>query len=102
MTESMAESQPTLASLAAKIGSLAETLTKSLQDNNVPPCTFDIDSPPSYATASSDIYMQRQTLIQTLTDMIYLTQGPQESIFNYAHNVSYHFHFQSYISWARA
>ena len=83
----MSESQPTLNSLAAKVGELADTLTKSLKENNVPLCTFDVDSPASYATASSDIYMQRQTLIETLTDMIYLTQGPQESIFNYAHSV---------------
>lgn len=84
----MSESQTTLNSLAAKIGELAETLTKTLKENDVPLCTFDIDSPASYATASSDIYMQRQTLIETAMDLIYLTQGPQESIFNYAHSVS--------------
>jgi hypothetical protein len=83
----MTDSKPTLNSLAARISSLADTLTKSLKENDVPPCTFDVDSPASYATPSSDIYFQRQTLIETLMDMIYLTQGPQESIFNYAHNV---------------
>lgn len=84
----MSDSQTTLKSIATRIQELADTLTKSLEENKVPPCTFSKDSPPTYATASPEIYMQRQTLIETLLDMVYLTQGPQESIFNYAHGVS--------------
>lgn len=84
----MAESRETLLTLASKISELAQSLTDSLQKENVPLCTLDKDSPPSYASPSPDIYMQRQSLVQTLTDMIYLTQGPQESIFNYTHSVS--------------
>lgn len=83
----MADSRETLLTLASKISELAQSLTDSLQKENVPLCTLDKDSPPSYASPSPDIYMQRQTLVQTLTDMIYLTQGPQESIFNYTHSV---------------
>lgn len=83
------DSQVTLTGLAAKITELSETLTKSLTENNVPLCTFDVDSPATYATPSPDIYMQRQKLIETAMDLIYLSQGPNESIFNYAHNVSF-------------
>jgi hypothetical protein len=82
----MADSQATLNSLAAQITELASTLTETLKKENVPPTTFGIDSPPTYAGGSSDVYMQRQGLIEKLTDLIYLAQGPQESIFNYAHS----------------
>ncbi|KAF2742604.1 S-adenosyl-L-methionine-dependent methyltransferase [Sporormia fimetaria CBS 119925] len=78
--------QTTLLTLAAKISEQAETLTKSLKDNNVPMCDFTVDSPATYASPSPEIYMQRQGLIESLMDMIYLTQGPNESIFNYAHS----------------
>lgn len=92
----MADSQPTLNSLAAKITELSQKLTSSLEENNVPLCNFSVDSPAAYETHNPDIYMQRQTLIETLTDMIYLTQGPQESIFNYAHSVSVLIRFNQY------
>jgi hypothetical protein len=82
------EEQPTLNGLAKKIQDLTQSLTESLENNDVAPCTFAVDSPATYATASPEIFMMRQTLIETLQDMIYLTQGPNESIFNYAHSVS--------------
>ena len=79
--------QPTLTSLAQKIQDLSRTLTDTLEKNNVPLCTFAVDGPATYATPSPETFMMRQTLIETLQDMIYLTQGPNESIFNYAHSV---------------
>ncbi|OTA94552.1 hypothetical protein M434DRAFT_10624 [Hypoxylon sp. CO27-5] len=82
----MAEPQPTLNSLAAKITELSETFTRYLKENNVPKPTFAADSPTSYSNLSAEIFMTRQHLLDALTDMWYLTQGPSESIFNYVHN----------------
>ncbi|KAK0637900.1 O-methyltransferase gsfB [Lasiodiplodia hormozganensis] len=81
----MADEQPTLTSLAAKITELSETLTKYLKENNVPAPTFAADSPTSYSNLSPEIFMIRQALLDNLNDMWYLTQGPSESIFNYVH-----------------
>ncbi|ORY63330.1 O-methyltransferase-domain-containing protein [Pseudomassariella vexata] len=82
----MAEPQPTLQSLAAKITELSETLTAYLRENKVPEPTFAADSPTSYSNLSPEIFMTRQVLLDALNDMWYLTQGPSESIFNYVHN----------------
>ncbi|XXH05072.1 hypothetical protein Hte_011496 [Hypoxylon texense] len=81
----MADSQPTLASLAAKITELSETFTKYLKENKVPQPSFAADSPTSYSNLSAESFMIRQSLLDALTDMWYLTQGPSESIFNYVH-----------------
>ncbi|KAF2192999.1 S-adenosyl-L-methionine-dependent methyltransferase [Zopfia rhizophila CBS 207.26] len=81
----MADSQPTLNGLAAKITELSETLTRYLCENNVPAPTFAADSPTSYVNLSPEIFMTRQVLLDTLMDMWYLTQGPSESVFNYVH-----------------
>ncbi|KAI0902417.1 sterigmatocystin 8-O-methyltransferase [Annulohypoxylon nitens] len=82
----MASPQPTLNELAAKITELSETFTRFLKENNVPEPTFAADSPTSYSNLSAEIFMTRQHLLDALTDMWYLTQGPSESIFNYVHN----------------
>ncbi|KAI1096292.1 sterigmatocystin 8-O-methyltransferase [Rostrohypoxylon terebratum] len=82
----MASPQPTLNELAAKITELSETFTRFLKENNVPEPTFAADSPTSYSNLSAEIFMTRQYLLDALTDMWYLTQGPSESIFNYVHN----------------
>ena len=84
----MAGPQPTLNELAVKITELSETFTRYLKENNVPEPTFAADSPTRYSNLSAEIFMTRQHLLDALTDMWYLTQGPSESIFNYAHNVS--------------
>lgn len=84
----MTDAQPTLASLAAKITDLSETLTRYLQEKNIPAPTFAADSPTNYTGLSPEIFMTRQFLLDSLMDMWYLTQGPSESIFNYVHNVS--------------
>ncbi|KAI1375063.1 sterigmatocystin 8-O-methyltransferase [Hypoxylon crocopeplum] len=81
----MADSQPTLNSLAAKITELSETFTRYLKEKNVQEPTFAADSPTSYSNLSPEIFMTRQFLLDALTDMWYLTQGPSESIFNYVH-----------------
>ncbi|KAI0386266.1 sterigmatocystin 8-O-methyltransferase [Hypomontagnella monticulosa] len=81
----MAESQPTLNSLAAKITELSETFTRFLKENNVPEPSFAADSPTSYKNLTAEIFMTRQSLLDALSDMWYLTQGPSESIFNYVH-----------------
>jgi hypothetical protein len=84
----MANSQPTLVELAAKVTELSETFTKYLKDNNVPQITFAADSPVSYSNMAPETFTLRQTLIDTLQDMWILTQGPSESVFNYVHSVS--------------
>jgi len=84
----MADSQPTLVELAAKVTELSETFTKYLKDNNVPQITFAADSPVSYSNMAPETFTLRQTLIDTLQDMWILTQGPSESVFNYVHSVS--------------
>ncbi|OJD10523.1 hypothetical protein AJ78_08490 [Emergomyces pasteurianus Ep9510] len=81
----MTETQPTLNGLAAKVTELSETLTKFLQEKNIPAPTFAADSPTSYVNLTPEIFMIRQGLLDALNDMWYLTQGPSESIFNYVH-----------------
>lgn len=83
----MANSQPTLVELAAKVTELSETFTKYLKENNVPAPTFAADSPTSYKDLGPEVFTLRQTLIDTLQDMWILTQGPSESVFNYVHSV---------------
>ncbi|KKZ63273.1 hypothetical protein EMCG_00256 [[Emmonsia] crescens] len=83
----MTETQPTLNGLAARITELSETLTKFLQEKNIPAPTFAADSPTSYVNLTPEIFMIRHWLLDALNDMWYLTQGPSESIFNYVHTV---------------
>ena len=80
--------QPTLNSLAAKISDLTARLTKALEDNKVPAPTFAADGPTRYETVASDVFLLRQELLDSVKDLEYLTQGPTESIMNYAHTVS--------------
>ena len=79
----------TLASLAAKITDLSQTLSHYLQKNEIPAPSFAANSPTSYTGLSPDIFMTRQVLLDSLMDMWYLAQGPSESIFNTVHNVCY-------------
>lgn len=83
----MAETQPTLNSLAAKISELSETFTKYLKENNIPAPTFAADSPVNYSGLSHEMFMTRQVLLDAVSDLWLLAQGPSESIFNYAHCV---------------
>lgn len=80
----MADEKITLNELAARVTELSEAFTKSIEG---PVPTFVADSPLKYGTLSGDAFMTRQKLLDTLNDMIWLAQGPSESIFNYCHNV---------------
>lgn len=87
----MAESQPTtLNGLAAKVTELTETFSRFLKDNSIPEPSFAADSPTSYTGLTAESFMLRQALFDALMDLIYLTQGPSESIFNYVHTVRRH------------
>jgi len=85
----MAEVQPTLDGLAAKIGELSGTLSRYLAEQNIPAPTFAADSPTSYSgRLSVEIFNIRYLLLDALQDMQYLVQGPSESISDYVHGVS--------------
>lgn len=83
----MAESQPTLNELAAKVTELSEALTRQLAEKNVPIPTFAADSVTSYKGLTEEMFLTRQKLVDVLNDMWILSQGPSESIHNYVHNV---------------
>lgn len=74
--------------LTAKINELSTAFTRALQEKNIPLPTFAADSPTNYEGITPELFLQRQQLLDHLSDMMYLVQGPSESIFNYAHNVS--------------
>ncbi|KAL3959287.1 sterigmatocystin 8-O-methyltransferase [Purpureocillium lilacinum] len=76
---------PTLNVLAAKISDLTAKFSTFLKDNEIPEPTFAADSPTSYTGLTAESFMLRQALFDSLMDLIYLTQGPSESIFNYVH-----------------
>lgn len=78
---------PTLNVLAAKISDLTAKFSTFLKDNEIPEPTFAADSPTSYTGLTAESFMLRQALFDSLMDLIYLTQGPSESIFNYVHTV---------------
>lgn len=83
----MADEKITLNELAARVTELSAAFTKSVEGNDAPIPTFAADSPLKYGTLSGEAFMTRQKLLDTLNDMIWLAQGPSESIFNYCHNV---------------
>lgn len=90
-TQKMDTEQPTLLSIASNISELAKALTEQLKAGNVAQPTFAADSPTRYEGLNGEMFMTRQKLLDAVTDMWFLTQGPSESIFNYAHTVSYEF-----------
>ncbi|PHH61950.1 hypothetical protein CDD81_7699 [Ophiocordyceps australis] len=74
-----------LVGLAAKISELTATFAKQLEQLNIPEATLDADSPTNYQDLSGEAFLVRQALHDALMDMVYRTQGPSESIFNYVH-----------------
>lgn len=86
----------TLNGVASQISDLAQSLTKLLQDANVPQPSFAADGPTRYEGLDEAMFMTRQKLLDAVTDMWYLTQGPSESIFNYAHSVCHKIISSSY------
>ncbi|MBE3041418.1 hypothetical protein IMZ48_02310 [Candidatus Bathyarchaeota archaeon] len=79
--------QPTLGDLLIKVNELSESFTKYLSGNGIPLPTFEADSATQYDGLTSEAFVMRQQLLDHLTDLQYLVQGPSESVFNYAHNV---------------
>lgn len=73
--------------LAAKIQSLTAQFTQYLQQHDIAEPSFAPDSPTSYTGLDGPSFMLRQELFDSLMDLVYLTQGPSESIFNYCHTV---------------
>ncbi|KAJ6440118.1 sterigmatocystin 8-O-methyltransferase [Purpureocillium lavendulum] len=71
--------------LAARVSDLTAKFSTFLKDNDIPEPTFAADSPTSYTGLTAESFMLRQALFDSLMDLIYLTQGPSESIFNYVH-----------------
>lgn len=82
------ESQPTLNDLAAKVTELTSSFSKFLEKNKIPAPTFAADSPTSYTGLDAEAFGLKSQLLDALSDMWILTQGPSESIFNYCHSVS--------------
>jgi hypothetical protein len=83
----MEPEEPTLASLSAKIAELSGTLEKYYKEKNNTAVSFAADSPSGYDELTPEMFMVRQNLLDALTDMSYLAQGPSASIFNYVHTV---------------
>ncbi|KAM3439948.1 hypothetical protein MY4824_002455 [Beauveria thailandica] len=90
--------------LAAQISELASGFTKTLAEAKIPEPNFTAQSPTSYEGLTGDMFLRRQELLDKITDMWYLVQGPSESIFNYVHtcvpdmmalNLMNHFDFWS-------
>ncbi|UNI13379.1 hypothetical protein JDV02_000128 [Purpureocillium takamizusanense] len=90
--------------LAAEITALSDSFTKSLAEQKITEPSFKADSPVSYENLSGEMFLQRQTLLDKITDLWYLVQGPSESIFNHVHtcvpdimalNLMNHFDFWS-------
>lgn len=77
----------TLNGLAAKVQELTQQFTQYLQENKIPEPSFAADSPTSYSGLDGPSFVLRQALFDTLMDLVYLTQGPSESVFNYVHTV---------------
>ncbi|KAL0935692.1 sterigmatocystin 8-o-methyltransferase [Colletotrichum truncatum] len=82
----MSAPQPTINELAAKVSDLSAEFSKFLGENKIPQPTFAADSVPSYDGLTSESFLLRQKLLDTLRDLAYLVEGPSESIFNYTHN----------------
>jgi hypothetical protein len=81
-------SEDSINGMAAKISALAEIFAKSLTDAKITQPTFSPGGPHSYENLTADLFLQRQELLDKITDMWYLVQGPSESVFNYVHTVS--------------
>ena len=76
----MADHQESLASLAAKVVELTNTLTAYLESNGLPSVTFAADSEAEYAL-ESELTGPRMKLIEALTDMLHLAKGGKDFIF---------------------
>ncbi|KAF2737468.1 S-adenosyl-L-methionine-dependent methyltransferase [Polyplosphaeria fusca] len=82
-----ADLRPTLGSLGAKIKDLAESYERLLKENEIEAPTLAADSPVNISKFTPELFMTKQKLADAMNDLSIISQGPSESVFNYAHNV---------------
>ncbi|KAF1978268.1 S-adenosyl-L-methionine-dependent methyltransferase [Bimuria novae-zelandiae CBS 107.79] len=78
--------RPTLSELGAKVKELSETLEHLLKESEVEPPTLAADSPINISKFTPEIFTTKQHLQDAMNDLSIISQGPSESVFNYAHN----------------
>lgn len=79
--------KPTLSELGAKVKELSETLERLLKESEVEAPTLAADSPVNISKFTPEIFTTKQALQDVMSDLSIISQGPSESVFNYAHNV---------------
>ncbi|KAF2684048.1 sterigmatocystin 8-O-methyltransferase [Lentithecium fluviatile CBS 122367] len=84
----MAESGPTLTSLAEQISKITSTITTYLEEKRLTAPSFAADSPTNFPNLSPELFQQRQVLLDAINDLQILVQGPSESVFNYVHTAA--------------
>lgn len=80
--------RPTLSELGARVKELSETLERLLKESEVEAPTLAADSPVNISKFTPEIFTTKQHLQDAMNDLSIISQGPSESVFNYAHNVS--------------
>lgn len=75
--------------LLAKVNDLTNEFTTYLEANDKKEATFAADGPDDYDDLEPIVYVKRQVLTDLLQDLIWLVQGPTESISNLAHTVRF-------------
>ncbi|KAF2265350.1 S-adenosyl-L-methionine-dependent methyltransferase [Lojkania enalia] len=79
--------KPTLSGLGAQVKELSETLERLLKENSIEAPTLAADSPINISKYTSEIFVTKQKLQDSMNDLSIISQGPSESVFNYCHNV---------------
>jgi hypothetical protein len=64
----------------AKAGELLDKLLAEMQEKGVQEPTFDADSTDDYLKLAPKTFATREMLIDELQDLIWLVQGPQQSV----------------------
>ena len=62
-------SEDSITGMAAKISELAGTFVRSLNDAQITQPTFTPNGPHSYENLTADLFLQRQRLLDKITDM---------------------------------
>ncbi|KAK3215427.1 hypothetical protein GRF29_19g3282406 [Pseudopithomyces chartarum] len=78
--------RPTLSELGARVKELSETLERLLKESEVEAPTLAADSPVNISKFTPEIFTTKQHLQDAMNDLSIISQGPSESVFNYAHN----------------
>ncbi|KAF9738301.1 hypothetical protein PMIN02_012901 [Paraphaeosphaeria minitans] len=78
--------RPTLSELGARVKELSETLERLLWESEVEAPTLAPDSPVNMSKFTPEIFTTKQKLQDAMNDLSIISQGPSESVFNYAHN----------------